>query len=61
MTENTKNEIIKSHVYGMSDKDIASVYGVSEDDVKMLICERHEDIEAERKYRQMLEGGKADV
>lgn len=57
MTENTKNEIIKSHVYGMSNKDIASVSGVSEDDVKMLICERHEDVEAERKYRQMLEGG----
>lgn len=59
MTENTKNEIIKSHIYGMSNEDIASVYGVSEDDVKMLICERHEDVEAERKYRQMLEGGKA--
>lgn len=57
MTENTKNEIIKSHVYGMSSKDIASVYGVPEDDVKMLLCERHEDVEAERKYRQMLVGG----
>lgn len=61
MTENTKNEIIKSHIYGMSNKDIAGVYGVPEDDVKMLLCERHEDVEAERKYRQMLEGGKPDV
>lgn len=59
MTENTKNEIIKSHIYGMSNKDISRVYGVPEDDVKMLICEQHEDIEAERKYRQMLEGGKS--
>ena len=56
MTENTKNEIIKSHVYGMSDKDIAELYGISEDDVKMLLCERHEDIEAEKAYRSMLRG-----
>lgn len=61
MTENTKNEIIKSHVYGMSDKEIAELYGISEDDVKMLLCERHEDVEAERRYRQQLEGGKLDV
>ena len=57
MTENTKNEIIKSHIYGMTNREIASAYGIPEDDVKMLLCERHEDVEAERKYRQMLEGG----
>ena len=61
MTENTKNEIIKSHVYGMSDKEIAELYGISEDDVKMLLCERHDDVEAERRYRQQLEGGKLYV
>lgn len=61
MTENTKNEIIKSHVYGMSDKEIAELYGISEDDVKMLLCERHDDVEAERRYRQQIEGGKLDV
>ena len=61
MTENTKNEIIKSHIYGMSDREIAELYGISEDDVKMLLCERHDDVEAERRYRQQLEGGKLDV
>lgn len=61
MTENTKNEIIKSHVYGMSDSEIAELYGVTESEVKMLLCERHDDVEAERRYRQQLEGGKLDV
>ena len=61
MTENTKNEIIKSHVYGMSDKEIAELYGISKNDVKMLLCERHDDVEAERRYRQQLEGGKLYV
>ena len=61
MTENTKNEIIKSHIYGMTDAEIAELYGISEDDVKMLLCERHDDVEAERRYRQQLEGGKLDV
>ena len=56
MTENTKNEIIKSHVYGMSDKEIAELYGISEGDVKMLLCERHDDIEAEKAYRKRLGG-----
>ena len=57
MTENMKHEIIKSHVYGMHDRDIAELYGVTENDVKMLICEHHDEIEAERKYRQLLKGG----
>ena len=56
MTENTKNEIIKSHIYGMSDKEIAELYGISEDDVKMLLCERYEDVETEKTYRSKLRG-----
>lgn len=56
ISENTKKEIIKSHIYGMSNAEIAEVYGVSTDDVKMLLCERHEDVEAEKAYRAMLEG-----
>lgn len=50
ITENTINEIIKSHSYGMTYAEIAKVYKISEDDVKMLLCERHEDVEAERVY-----------
>lgn len=56
MTENTKNEIIKSHVYGMSDKDIAEMYGITIEEVRMLLCERHEDVEAEKAYRKLLGG-----
>lgn len=57
ISENTKNEIIKSHVYGMSYGEIAELYGVPENDVKMFICERHEDVEAEKAYRSKLTRG----
>ena len=56
LTENTINEMIKSHVYGMSDKRIAEIYDVSEEDVQRIICEKHEDIEAEKVYRSKLAG-----
>lgn len=56
LTENTKKEIIKSHVYGMSDADIADIYGIDIKDVRMLLCEKHEDIEVEKAYRSMLSG-----
>lgn len=56
MTENAKNEVIKSHIYGMSDKDIAEIYGITIEEVRMLLCERHEDVEAEKAYRKLLEG-----
>ena len=56
MTENTKNEIIKSHVYGMTDEAIAEMYGVTINEVRMLLCERHEDVEAEKAYRKLLGG-----
>lgn len=56
ITENTKKEIVKSHVYGMSDADIADIYGLDIKDVRLLLCEKHEDIEAEKAYRFMLSG-----
>lgn len=56
MTENTKNEVIKSHVYGMSDEAIAEMYGITIEEVRMLLCERHEDVEAEKAYRKLLGG-----
>lgn len=58
MTENTKKEIIKSHVYGMSDEAIAEIYGITVEEVRMLLCERHEDVEAEKAYRKKLGGGR---
>lgn len=57
ISENTKREIIKSHVYGMSFDEIAELYGVPKNEVEMLICERHEDVEAEKAYRSMLSKG----
>ena len=56
LTENTINEIIKSHVYGMSEKEICEIYGVTAEEVKRIICEKHEDIEAEKAYRSKLAG-----
>ncbi len=56
ITENTINEIIKSHVYGMTEKEICEIYGVSAVDVRNIICEKHEDIEAEKAYRSKLAG-----
>lgn len=57
ITENTINEIIKSHIFGMTNAEIAEVYKISEEDVKMLLCERHDDVEAERAYRSLLKKG----
>lgn len=57
ISENTKNEIIKSYVYGMGCDDIAELYGVNKNDVEMLLCERHEDVEAEKVYRSKLVKG----
>ena len=57
ISENTKREIIKSYVYGMSFDEIAELYGVPRNEVEMLICERHEDVEAEKAYRSMLSKG----
>ena len=56
ITENTINEIIKSHVYGMTNEQIAEVYGIPADEVKMIICAKHDDIEAEKAYRSKLSG-----
>lgn len=40
ITENTKKEIVKSHVYGMSDADIADIYGLDIKDVRLPLCEK---------------------
>lgn len=58
LTENTINEIIKSHVYGMTEKEICEIYDVSAEDVRNIICEKHDDIEAEKVYRSMLARGR---
>lgn len=56
MNDQTKKEIIKSIVYGMSADEIAEIYGLSADKVNTMIQENAEKIKAEREYRAMLEG-----
>lgn len=56
MNDQTKKEIIKSIVYGMSADEIAGIYGLSVDKVTTMMQENAEEIKAEREYRAMLEG-----
>lgn len=39
MSNETIREIIKSHIYGVSDADIAEVNGITTDEVKKVIAE----------------------
>lgn len=57
MTEQTKQQIIKSYVYGMCAKDIAELYGFDFDLVAKLIADNADEIAEEKAYRAMLEGG----
>lgn len=57
MTEQTKQQIIKSHVYGMCIKDIAEMYGFDFDLVAKLITDIADEIAEEKAYRAMLDGG----
>lgn len=56
MNDQTKKEIIKSIVYGMSADEIAGIYGLSVGEVTAMMQENAEEIKAEREYRAMLEG-----
>jgi len=60
MTEQTRQQIIKSHIYGMCTKDIAEQYGFDFDIVAKTIADNADEIEAERNYRLMVEGGRAN-
>lgn len=56
MTDQTRKEIIKSIVYGMTAEEISEIYGVPVDEVGKIMQDNAEDINAEREYRKMLEG-----
>ena len=56
MTEQTRREVIKSIVYGMTAVEISEIYGVSVDEVGKIMQDNADDINAEREYRKMLEG-----
>ena len=59
MSPETIKEIIKSHVYGMSNAEIAQTYGISEEEAAKVISDNGDEVAEERKYRAILEGGES--
>lgn len=57
MSPETIKEIIKSHVYSMSNAEIAQAYDISEEEAAKVISDNADEVEAERAYRAILEGG----
>ena len=57
MSNELIKEIIKSHVYGMSVVEMAQAYELTEEEISSVLSENTDEIEEERKYRAMLEGG----
>ena len=56
MTPETKNEIFKSFVYGMTIDQLAEIYGISADEIRKLLDENAKEIAELREYRKMIEG-----
>ena len=56
MTPDTKNEIFKSFVYGMTIDQLAEIYGISADEIRKLLEENAEELAELREYRKMIEG-----
>lgn len=56
MTPETKNEIMKSFVYGMTIEEMSEIYGISADEIRKLLEENAEEIAELREYRKMIEG-----
>ena len=56
MTPETKNEIFKSFVYGVTIDQLAEIYGISADEIRKLLEENAKEIAELREYRKMIEG-----
>ena len=56
MTPETKNEIFKSFVFGMTIDQLAEIYGISANEIRKLLEENAEEIAGLREYRKMIEG-----
>ena len=56
MTPETKNEIFKSFVCGMTIEEMSEIYGISADEIKTLLESNAKEIAALREYRKMIEG-----
>ena len=57
MTPETKNEIMKSFVYGITIEEMSEIYGISAEEIKALLeSNAKEEIAELREYRKMIEG-----
>lgn len=56
MSNETRKQIIKSIVYGMTAESIAEIYGIDIDTVGKIMVDNADDIEKEKRYRKELEG-----
>lgn len=56
MTPETKNEIFKSFVYGMTIEKMSEIYGISAEEIKSLLEQNAKEIAELREYRKMIEG-----
>lgn len=56
MTNETKKEVIKSFIYGMTIDEISDVYGIEASEVKAMLDDNAKEIAEEKAYRAKLEG-----
>ena len=56
MTPETRNELFKSFVFGMTIDQLAEIYGISADAIKTLLEENAKGIAELREYRKMIGG-----
>ena len=56
MTPETKNELFKSFIFGMTIDQLAEIYGISAEEIRKLLEESAEEIAELREYRKMIEG-----
>ena len=56
MTPETKNELMKSFVYGMTIEQLAEIYGISAEEIRELLETNAKEIAELREYRKMIEG-----
>ena len=56
MAPETKNEIFKSFVYGMTIEQLAEIYGISAEEIRELLETNAKEIAELREYRKMIEG-----
>ena len=56
MADNVTNEILKSHIFGMSIEDISECYEISVGEIKEIIAENTDEIEELKRYYEAMKG-----